>query len=177
MATLILKNNTASVVTIADVGATILGSGQDTYDDMMILLELSSSSDLRGLVTDGTLTVNDGTDDLSISDGLIYLSTLWSRAGSDEVPVVPGSQGAQGVIGTQGFQGNVGIQGSQGIGIQGAQGITGSQGIQGAGPQGAQGAIGEQGIQGAIGPQGFQGLIGPQGFQGLIGPQGFQGLL
>lgn len=65
----ILKNNTNSIVSIPDVGQSVPASGQLTiaasdYD------KYAQSSDVIVKISDSTLTVNDGSVDLSISDGV-----------------------------------------------------------------------------------------------------------
>lgn len=157
----ILKNNTASIVAIGDVGQSVPASGQLTIaavDDSLY----RNSSDVVTLVGDQTLTVNDGTNDLDISDGIDLIKGLFQDritlidGQGDPVDLVAGPTGPQGVQGPQGDTGPQGIQGDQGI--QGIQGDTGPQGLQG--PQGDQGI---QGIQGIQGEQGIQGDTGPQG--------------
>ena len=71
----ILINNTASPVTIADVGQTVPASGMLTIQPQDYWLYAASSnvitliSDLAVGPTTNTLTVNDGSFDLSIADG------------------------------------------------------------------------------------------------------------
>lgn len=65
----ILKNNTASPIIVRSVGQTIPASGQitippDDYDN------LSADADVISKITSGDITVNDGTADLTISEGL-----------------------------------------------------------------------------------------------------------
>jgi len=115
------------------------------------------------------------------------LEILLSNGTIENVGVVTGPQGEQGIqgeqgpIGLTGAQGEQGIQGEQGpIGLTGPQGEQGIQGEQGpiglTGTQGDQGIQGEQGPIGLIGPQGDQGIQGEQGPIGLTGPQGDQGI-
>lgn len=86
MSTLILKNNTALDVFISDVGIIIPASGSDTFSAADIIQKISASSVVRSLVTAATLTVNDGTCDLSIPSGLIYLTDMWVQSGFDQLP-------------------------------------------------------------------------------------------
>lgn len=72
----ILKNTTASPVDIPDVGQTVPASGQITIESSDDLL-YKGSSDVVSLVGDGTLVVNDGTNDLSISDGIDLIKELF----------------------------------------------------------------------------------------------------
>ena len=64
----ILKNTTASPVTITDVGQTVPASGQLTIDPNDYWL-YAASSDAITLIGNGTLIVNDGSSDLSIASG------------------------------------------------------------------------------------------------------------
>jgi len=89
MATLILKNNTGSVVTITDVGIVIPASGQDSYTDPETIVSLAGSGSVRTLLTAATLTANNGTSDLILADALAYLEKLWSRGGRDEIIQIP----------------------------------------------------------------------------------------
>jgi len=88
MATLTLKNSTGAEVSIADVGVIIPASGQDTYSDGVTIATLCCSVSLRSLVSAGTLIVNNGSSDLSIAEGAVYLATLWSNVGFDSGPQV-----------------------------------------------------------------------------------------
>ncbi len=65
----IVKNNTDSEVTIGDLGITVPASGQRDLDNVS-QHELCSSDDLVTLLGNETLTGNDGTQDLSISDSI-----------------------------------------------------------------------------------------------------------
>lgn len=87
MATLVLKNTTASDVFIPDVGVTVPASSLDTFTDDGLIRDLAGSQDVRNFVTAGTLTVNDGASDLSTPIGLTYLAQLWSSAGLDDNPI------------------------------------------------------------------------------------------
>jgi hypothetical protein len=72
----IIKNNTGSAVSIDDAGVTVPASGQytiQTTDDLLF----AGSSDVVTLVGDATLTVNDGTNDLTISDGIDLIKGLF----------------------------------------------------------------------------------------------------
>lgn len=68
MAQRILKNNTASPVTISDVGQTVPASGQLVINPVDYGV-FEGSSNVITYIGNGTLTVNDGTFDLSITDG------------------------------------------------------------------------------------------------------------
>lgn len=73
MTTVIIKNNTGSSVPIEDLGMDLSGSGQReislTYDFSLIC----ESTDLKSLITDLTITINDGTSDLNATDGLYHV--------------------------------------------------------------------------------------------------------
>lgn len=89
MAQRILKNNTASPVTISDVGQTVPASGQ------LVIAptdygKYEGSSDVITFISDlavgpstSTLTVNDGTFDLSINEGTRLIQGGFSRPISD----------------------------------------------------------------------------------------------
>jgi hypothetical protein len=68
----LLKNTTASIVFITDVGVSIPASGnyQLTTQEYMLW---ASSLDYQPLVTAGTLIVNNGTIDLAPADGIRYI--------------------------------------------------------------------------------------------------------
>ena len=73
---IILKNNTASPVSIDDVGQTVPASGQLTIQATDELL-YKGSSDVVTLVGNSTLTVNDGNEDLSISSGIDLIKDIF----------------------------------------------------------------------------------------------------
>ena len=80
----IIKNGTASDIVIEDLGITIPGSGQITMDSQYRYNELAGSDDLRQLVEDTDLVVNDGTSDLSAADGVLYLTFQHQKAMKDD---------------------------------------------------------------------------------------------
>jgi hypothetical protein len=87
MATLVLKNTTASNITITDASAVIVpASSFDTYTDAKMIMQLVGSSVLRSFVTGGQIVVNDGTSDLTVSAGLQYLAQLGSQQGFSTPP-------------------------------------------------------------------------------------------
>lgn len=69
----ILKNNTGSNVNIDDMGVTLSSSQVYTATDYFEFVDLTESDDLKTLVSAATITVNDGTTDLSIAKGLEHL--------------------------------------------------------------------------------------------------------
>lgn len=72
----ILKNNTASPVDVTDTGVTVPASGQYTIPPQDYPL-WAASSDVITVVGDSTLTVNDGSSDLTISDGIDLIKGLF----------------------------------------------------------------------------------------------------
>lgn len=87
----ILKNNTASPVNIADVGQIVPASGQLTIQPQDYWL-YAASSNVITFIGDSTLTVNDGTSDLSISDGVCLIKHIFPNpvgvaAGDDGTPI------------------------------------------------------------------------------------------
>lgn len=70
----IIKNNTQDIISIKDLsGATVPVSGQINLTDIFKFYEIASSLNLKTYVTSGDVTVNDGTEDLSIANGLKHL--------------------------------------------------------------------------------------------------------
>lgn len=89
MAQRILKNNTASPVVINDTGDTIPASGQLTINPLDYG-KYEGSSDVLGPLTDqsqsptvSTLTANDGTFDLGLSEGVRLIQGGFSRPIAD----------------------------------------------------------------------------------------------
>jgi len=70
--TKVLKNNTANDVLITDVGQTLTDSETFVIDPASYML-YANSSDVVTLLSDSTLTYNDGTNDLSLSDAINHL--------------------------------------------------------------------------------------------------------
>lgn len=91
MATIIVKNNSGSVVSIDDLGITLANATQRTLvqDDAgeFTIDELDGSVNLYTLVAAGTLILNDGTTDLSTVNGVrhVKLDTEWEIDGSYSV--------------------------------------------------------------------------------------------
>ena len=101
----------------------------------------------------------------------------------ENVQLIPGPQGEQGIKGDIGSQGEQGVKGDKGdTGLQGPQGGSGISGPQGEkgdkgdagvqGIQGEQGLAGDTGLQGDKGDTGNAGIQGEQGIAGVAGPQG-----
>lgn len=82
MAQRILKNNTGSPVSISDTGGTVPASGQLVINPVDYGV-YEGSSDVVTLIGDSTLTVNDGTFDLSINEGTRLIQGGFSRPISD----------------------------------------------------------------------------------------------
>jgi len=84
MATIIVKNNSGSTQTIDDLGLILADSTQRTLTDEFTLDEIDASSDLYTLVGAGTLVINDGSSDLSSSNGQthILITTDWEQEGN-----------------------------------------------------------------------------------------------
>jgi len=74
MWTVIIKNNSGSDQTIEDLGLVIADGDTVTLSDEYTYDEIAGSDDLRDLVSNGDLVVNDGTNDLSATEGVEYLS-------------------------------------------------------------------------------------------------------
>lgn len=97
MATIIIaKNNTAGAIFIQDLGIEISGSGQRTLTSTFTKTEISTSIDLTSEVSAGNIIINDGTSDLSISDGLAHINfeTEYEdvdEIGGDSTAVIPHS--------------------------------------------------------------------------------------
>lgn len=86
----IVKNNTAAVLRIEDLGLTsAVGSEIDMFDLGYSRTEIDSSGDLRDLVSSGEIIVNNGDIDLGAADGLDLLS-LRSVYQDDEETVQAG---------------------------------------------------------------------------------------
>jgi len=84
MWTLIIKNNSAvTAQEIEDLGITIETSSQITMSDQFEYQEIASSDDLRDLVQNGDLVVNDGSSDLSAADGVLYLTLYNAKETAD----------------------------------------------------------------------------------------------
>lgn len=74
----IIYNNTASPVPVTDAGVTVPASGSYTLDPQEYD-RWASSSDIVTLVGDETLKVNDGSTDLSISDGIDLIKGIFPK--------------------------------------------------------------------------------------------------
>lgn len=99
------------------------------------------------------------------------VTVIEGPAGKDGVNGTIGPTGPTGPQGEAGIQGPIGPTGPQGeMGLQGAVGPTGPVGA--TGPQGEVGPVGATGPQGPAGANGSVGATGPQGPQGEVGPTG-----
>jgi len=72
--TIIAKNTTVSSIDLSELGITVAAGGQETLTDMFDTGEIDSCNDLRTRVSADDITINDGTSDLSISDGLDFIT-------------------------------------------------------------------------------------------------------
>jgi hypothetical protein len=75
----ILKNNTASEIMIADVGISVPASGQIIVDPNDYL-RLQTSDDMVVLISNSSLTVNDGNQDLPIAEATSYIQGGFSKS-------------------------------------------------------------------------------------------------
>jgi len=73
MAIVIAKNNTAGTIDIQDLGISLATAEIINLTNFYKFFELVMSNDLKALVSAGTITINDGTADLNIADGLDHL--------------------------------------------------------------------------------------------------------
>lgn len=76
MYTIIIKNNSATNITIEDLGITITNASQNILSEGYPYSEILNSDDLRSLVASANLEVNDGSNDLSVTDGVKYLTVI-----------------------------------------------------------------------------------------------------
>lgn len=84
MWTLIAKNSdSTAIVSIDDLGISIEAGSQITLSDQFEYDQIASSDDLRQLVDDGDIVINDGSDDLSAANGVKYLTFIHSKYLSD----------------------------------------------------------------------------------------------
>jgi hypothetical protein len=83
MWTLIIKNAGVAQM-IEDLGISIPAASQITLSDQFEYEEIASSDDLRNLVNNATLVVNDGTSDLSSANGVLYLTLYNAKETEDK---------------------------------------------------------------------------------------------
>ena len=82
MWTLIIKNAGGAQL-VEDLGISIPAASQLTMSDQFEYEEIASSDDLRTLVNNSTLVVNDGTSDLNAADGVLYLTLYNAKETAD----------------------------------------------------------------------------------------------
>lgn len=87
MPTLVLKNPSAVIFQITDVGILIPALGSDTFTEDEIIRCLAGSQVTRTAVLAGTLIANDGVTDLSTAAGHKYLESMWEIAGFDSADI------------------------------------------------------------------------------------------
>lgn len=88
----ILKNTTAGIITVTDMGINISASPGQYLIQPQEYLMWAASNDVVTLVGNGDLVVNDGSYDLSISDGIdlikgIFPKDLGVLSGDDQTPI------------------------------------------------------------------------------------------
>ena len=71
---LIVKNNVDCDVMIEDMGIKILVDAQISLSELFDDFELFSSNDLKNLVSNNNLIINNGIDDLNIADAIEYIT-------------------------------------------------------------------------------------------------------
>lgn len=75
MITIIAKNQTASQITITDLGGCIIdASGQYELTKSRGLNAIYSSKDLVTMINDDTILLNDGTTDFTKAESLTYIA-------------------------------------------------------------------------------------------------------
>lgn len=84
----IVKNSTESDVAISDVGITVPASGQFTIAPQEYLI-WAASNDIILLIGNGTLVINDGSSDLSISDGVDLIKGIFPSLDGVKVEIKP----------------------------------------------------------------------------------------
>jgi hypothetical protein len=90
--------STGPTFLLSDVGVLIQTVPGSEFDNSNLILDLTKSSVLRGMIQAGTVIVNDGTSDLSSTSGLQYIAGLWSQGGG-EVATRPASALSTGILG------------------------------------------------------------------------------
>jgi len=80
---LTIKNTTGSVIVVEDLGIPVPSGGQIDFSTQFTYDEIAGSDDLRTEVVAGDLVVNDGTSDLSSSEGEKYLK-LYNIAAAED---------------------------------------------------------------------------------------------
>jgi hypothetical protein len=69
----IVKNNTVATQWLSDFGIALAASGQVTLTDTATRDHIYGSVDLKTKVANSIFVINDGTNDLSLSDAIDYL--------------------------------------------------------------------------------------------------------
>lgn len=83
MWTLIIKN-AGTLQLIEDLGITIPATSQITLSNQFEYQQIASSDDLRTLVNNGTLVVNDGVSDLTAAKGVLFLTLYNAKEVEDK---------------------------------------------------------------------------------------------
>ncbi len=71
---IIAKNNTGTDIEIEDLGISISAAGQKELANYFDYIEIVESDNLKNFVSNAHITINDGNNDLNISDGLKHIS-------------------------------------------------------------------------------------------------------
>lgn len=75
MATIVIaKNNTVSDIMLTELGITLLGSDQLNLTDLFDLNDVVECDTLNTNISNGNITINDGTSDLTIADALKHVT-------------------------------------------------------------------------------------------------------
>lgn len=93
MSTIIAKNNKVSAILLEDLGIEIPGSGQENLTTYFTKVDISEGKDLKSKVSSGDIIINDGINDLSISDGLAHINfkTEYEDPTIDATSMIPHS--------------------------------------------------------------------------------------
>jgi hypothetical protein len=82
----IIKNNTLSPITIQDLsGVTVDSTSQLTLTDIFYFYDIAKSINLKTYVSNGNIIINNGTSDLSVSNGLDHITIKSSYDVSQEI--------------------------------------------------------------------------------------------
>lgn len=90
MSTIIAKNTTGGAIEIEDLGISIPASSQRTLSDLFTKNEIMISKDLDTEVSNGNIVINDGSNDLSVANGLQHVNyeTQWEDVDPDTTAFV-----------------------------------------------------------------------------------------
>jgi hypothetical protein len=91
MSTIIAKNDSTAEIFIDDLGIGVPALDEINLTQLFEKEEIVGSDDLDTLVSNGLLIINDGTDDLSISDGLKHINLQTEYEDSFDEAIESGS--------------------------------------------------------------------------------------